>query len=231
MTTSIIILNWNGLSLLKRCVASIKAHTLDYELVIVDNGSSEDGTKEYIQSITDKYVFNEINLGFAKGNNQGTKVAGGEFLCFMNNDIMAGPGWLLELHKTLEHPGCGAVGPLANPRYRVLQGQMVETCQYKGQYTEDTEVTVLVGSCILVKKEVFDKIGGWNEDFGTGNFEDDYFSELIKKEGLSLWVSAKSDVTHALPGRTFEINKIDYFGTYEKNKELYKKKLRQLYNE
>ena len=51
---SIVVLNWNGLSDLKKCVKSIKKNTEDYELIIVDNGSTEKGTKKYKQYV--KYV-------------------------------------------------------------------------------------------------------------------------------------------------------------------------------
>ncbi|MDG3045139.1 glycosyltransferase [Bacillus sp. B6(2022)] len=73
--TSIVMLTYNELHLTKKCIDSIKKHTRrdEYELIIVDNASS-DGTKEYVRQLEDVVLIdNEKNQGFAKGCNQGAK--------------------------------------------------------------------------------------------------------------------------------------------------------------
>jgi len=222
MKTSIIIPNWNTLPYLKKCVDSIKKNTKNIEIIIVDNGSKEKGTKEYIKKVSDKYIFNDTNLGFSKANNQGAKISSGNFLCFMNSDIIVGKDWLTEMIKVFDNPMCGSVGPLANPRFRRYgENQVIRYTQYKGQYKEDTIVPILIGFCLLIKKSLFKKIGGFSEKFISGNYEDNYFCYKIRKEGYDLWISSKSKVDHPNPSRSFDINKLDYSKSLEVNKRIF----------
>ena len=71
MKLSIITLTYNKLKYTKKYVESLFKYTKDFELIIVDNGST-DGTREYLQSLNNvKLIFNDENIGFSKGNNQG----------------------------------------------------------------------------------------------------------------------------------------------------------------
>ena len=96
---SIITPCWNKLEFTKQMMDSIELFTDDwpFELIIIDNGST-DGTKEFITKsnykMNGQYVRNEVNNGFAKANNQGVKVAKGNFLLFLNNDTIVTKGWL-----------------------------------------------------------------------------------------------------------------------------------------
>lgn len=219
MKTSIILLNWNTLEFLKKCVESIKKFTNDMEIVIVDNGSTEEGTKKYIESVADKFIFNETNLGFSKGNNRGAKIADGKLFCFMNSDCVVGANWLEELKKVLfEHKKCGAVGPLGNPKSAKVNNIEYQFNQHIGQFSEDTRISTLVGFCILMKKKTFDKIGGWNEDFELGMFEDNYLNFQLEGEGYERWIAVKSDVKHLNPGRSFEANNLTYEEYLNKNR-------------
>src|SRR5690242_14052768 len=101
MTTSIVILTHNQLPLTEKCLDSIRQHTNDYELIVVDNGSS-DGTVAYLKSQTDAIVHeNEENLGFAKGCNQGIALATGENILFLNNDTVVTMHWLENMLRVL----------------------------------------------------------------------------------------------------------------------------------
>lgn len=206
--TSIVIINWNGLEYLKECVKSIKENTKDYELIILDNGSKEKGTVKYLKDNADIHILLQTNIGFAKGNNVASMYAKGKYIVFMNNDVTVGKGWLDEMIKTFEiNNKCGAVGPLGNPRYSKVNGQLYSYQQYKGQYNVDTQVEYLSGFCILLKKEVFDKIK-WDEDFFMF-YEDNILSYNLTKKGYTLWISVNSIVNHLKPSRTIEKNKVD----------------------
>lgn len=227
MKTSIVILNWNTLPYLKRCVNSIRKYTESYELIIVDNGSTEKGTKKYIMKNADKYIFNKENLGFSKGNNQGAKLSKGKYLCFMNSDITVGRNWLsdmLEIFKKDEK--CGAVGPLANPIQQSVNNRLFRFNQWKGQYPIDTQVNCLIGFCILIKRDLFNEISGWDEDFFNG-FEDNWLSLTLKNKGYNLWVSVKSKVKH-YAGASHTINKIDYLDSLTRNHIIFNSKLMNL---
>ncbi|MFH1857717.1 MAG: glycosyltransferase [Candidatus Omnitrophota bacterium] len=88
---SIIILNWNQLAHLRQCIQSIEENTLfpHYEIIIWDNGSTQEGLREYRLGLKQKVIFCPQNLGFAKGNNEAAQKAEGEFLLFLNNDVLA----------------------------------------------------------------------------------------------------------------------------------------------
>ena len=87
---SIIIASFNNFMLLKSCLNSLEDCTqgINYEVIIVDNNSDEE-TVNYLRSIKRTnytIIYNKENLGFAKANNQGIKIAGGEYLVLLNND-------------------------------------------------------------------------------------------------------------------------------------------------
>lgn len=222
MKTSIVILNWNTLPYLRECVDSIRKYTKDYELIIVDNGSGR-YDQDYIKLNADKYTLNKDNKGFAGGNNQGARIADGELICFMNSDVTVGRKWLKRMKKTLaSHKDCGAAGPLGNPRFAIISGDGYSLSQYKGQYKKDTEVKMLAGYCVLMKTGVFKKIW-WDESFHPGCFEDNVLSKNLHDMGYSLWISAKANVNHLQPGRSFEANGLNYEKVMKRNREVYKR--------
>lgn len=103
---SIIIVNWNGLAQMEKCLASLAEISYkNYEVIISDNGST-DGSLEYFNKIKNKFpkfivVKNGKNLGYAKGNNVGFKKASGELILLLNNDTIVAPGFLTPLVEIL----------------------------------------------------------------------------------------------------------------------------------
>ncbi len=126
---SIIIPNWNGGEVLATCLDSILQHThgVDFELIIIDNGSS-DGSRTTVQSVAArdhrvKAIFNDANLLFAKACNQGYEVSRGRFLLIANNDILLANDAVTALvHYAEEHLDVGVVTPL----FIDLEGQPQE---------------------------------------------------------------------------------------------------------
>ena len=101
--TSIIIPCWNQLEFTQQCIAALKSHTRPaWELIVVDNGST-DGTAAYLTGVRDMstvpvtVVSNATNLGFPAAINQGLRLARGEFLVMLNNDVVVTDGWLDQL--------------------------------------------------------------------------------------------------------------------------------------
>ncbi|MBV9788248.1 MAG: glycosyltransferase family 2 protein [Chloroflexi bacterium] len=106
MNVSVIVVTWNGLHVLKECIAALAQQTLVHELIVVDNGSG-DGTREWLAEHAPqaKVIALPSNLGFAGGNNVGMRAATGDYLVLLNNDTIAPPDFLEQL-----------VAPLANDR-------------------------------------------------------------------------------------------------------------------
>lgn len=205
--TSMIIPSYNGLHLLKPCIESIRLHTHEpYEIIVVDNGST-DGTAEYC--IDEKIILVSLprNEGFPAACNKGLAVAGGEQLMLLNNDCLAGPGWLSNLLAALySAQDIGMVGPVTN----YASGPQQVHADYKGreEYYDYaaannlsdpgrwTEVKRLVGLCLLFKRSTFKAVGYLDERFSPGHFEDDDYCYRIRAHGLRLLMCADTFIHH-----------------------------------
>ncbi|WP_136516122.1 glycosyltransferase family 2 protein [Geomonas edaphica] len=112
MRVSIIIVNWNGLIHLPECLDSLATQTFkDFEVIVVDNGSS-DGSLDYLEGRPEvRLVKLSENAGFADGNNTALPFARGAYLVTLNNDTKAEPDWLEKLVAVADaHPEAGMVG-------------------------------------------------------------------------------------------------------------------------
>ena len=245
--TSIVLLAWNQVAYTKLCIESVFRHThAPFELILVDNGSS-DGTPEYFREVRAanpnvKIVLNPKNLGFAKGCNQGLAAANGEYVCFLNNDTIVTEGWLETLQWWAEiEPHVGIVGPVSN---RVAGIQRISPVdydeedmtaegiarieaygtRYKAANREQSVfVNRIIGLCLLVKRAVVERIGGFDTRYGTGNFEDDDLCFRARVAGYKI-VIARDVFIHHYGSKTFEGNKVDYTATLERNMERFLKK-------
>ncbi len=238
--TSIVVLSHNQLAHTKACLESIARHTSEpYELILVDNAST-DGTLPYLQEYAAQHervlvVANRTNRGFAAGNNQGMALATGRQVLLLNNDTVVTPGWLGNMLRVLrEHPQTGVVGPRSN---RVLGRQQVDG----GGYTSLDELPAfaaawaekhagesrlanrVVGFCLLARREVIETVGGLDEQFGSGNFEDDDFCIRAHLAGFETRIADDSFVHH-VGSATFTGAGIDYSKAMQTNWSLFKSK-------
>ncbi len=101
--TSIIVPVWNQIEFTQQCIATLKSHTRPaWELIVIDNGST-DGTGTYLAGVRDMstvpvtVVSNATNVGFPAAINQGLRLARGEYLVMLNNDVVVTDGWLDQL--------------------------------------------------------------------------------------------------------------------------------------
>ncbi len=111
MNVSVVVVTWNGLHLLQPCLRALQAQTIDHELVVVDNGSS-DGTAEWVstQLPQAKLLRLPTNLGFAGGNNAGLRMARGDFLVLVNNDTLPPPNFVEAITRPFSsRPELGSV--------------------------------------------------------------------------------------------------------------------------
>jgi GT2 family glycosyltransferase/uncharacterized protein HemY len=219
---SIIILCCNQLDFTRGCLDSLRRHTRPpYELILVDNGST-DGTPAFLEEVRAKpgpervvVIHNDTNRGFPAGCNQGLAQARGRYIVFLNNDtIIPQAGWLEQLIACVLHqwPQVGMVGAVSNytaapqqiPAEYHNQGEMEAFSarrrkEYAGQALEANRLT---GFCLLARREVLDRLGGFDEAYGLGFFDDDDLSLRARKAGFKLLVALDVFIHH-FGSRTF----------------------------
>jgi len=246
---SIIVPVYNQLEYTKLCVESIQRYTsFPYELIFVDNGST-DGTDKYLKTIPKaKIITNSTNYGFAKACNQGIRIASGDYILLLNNDVVVTEGWLRRMVRCAESDSkIGLVGPVSNyvgssnqldqaAKYSTLEemGQYAEQIaeKNKGHWVEMPDSDRLVGFCLLIKREVIDTIGLLDERFVLGFFEDDDYCMRAREAGYKLMI-AKDVFIHHFGSRTFKGNNIDVRAVGIHNRKLFnnKWKVKQLLKE
>ena len=222
---SIIIASWNTKELLKNCLESIEKNSrgLGLEVVVVDN-NSEDSSVDYLKSLKNIVtVFNKKNLGFAKANNQGIKKAKGGFVLLLNSDTIVKKGSLKTMVDYLKkNSDVAGVSPLVlNPdgskqidRYMkspniwhfllyhnilirpVLMATPLKNLVVNGVGETPFEIDQLSGAALMSRKEIFEKVGGLDEDYSF-LFEDIDWSYRVKKNNLGkLVVLPQAEILH-----------------------------------
>lgn len=206
--TSIIIPTYNKINYLRECIESIQTYTPQpYELIIIDNAST-DGTDRYLRSLRGvRYRINPGNLGFAGSVNQGMMMARGETLMILNNDAVVTEGWLGNLlHCLHASPDHGIVGPMTNyisgdQQLDVTYGSMPEMQAFARSHNvsnpEAWQPTGrLTGFCMLMRRETFEQLGYFDEGFEIGNCEDDDYGLRARLLGRQLIIARDTFIHH-----------------------------------
>ncbi|KUO65187.1 MAG: hypothetical protein APF84_08625 [Gracilibacter sp. BRH_c7a] len=183
---SIIIPVHNLAAYTKMCIESIGQHTPEKHEIIVVNNGSEDDTCLYLERNPHIHsIHNQENLGFAKAINQGLRIARGDFIIVLNNDCIVSSEWTRSLLLAAQNVDVGIVGVMSNfvSRPQLINEKLHSLADIpqiaqimKKKYAHSLINTIrVVGLCMLIKRELIAKIGGFDPRFGLGNFEDDDF--------------------------------------------------------
>lgn len=191
---SIIIPSFNNLSLIQQCLQTIRCSENDTscEIIAVDNGST-DGTADFLTRQQNegrlRVVLNEENEGFARACNQGAQIARGCYLVFLNNDTTVTDGWLQAMLKAAQQPGVGIVGAkLLYPDGTIQHAGMALIGEHAGKplpkpipghphrgapadlpvANRYRELDMVTGACMVVPKDLFARLGGFDEAFRNG---------------------------------------------------------------
>ncbi|MBU3179280.1 glycosyltransferase [Clostridium estertheticum] len=208
--TSIIILTYNNLVYNNKCVDSIRKYTKEntYEIIVVDNNST-DGTREWLREQNDiKSILNDENLGFPKGCNIGIAAAGKENdILLLNNDTLVTPRWMDNLKACLySDEKIGATASITNncSNYQSVSVPYIDVKDMIPFAEENNisnpnkweEKVRLVAFCMLIRRDVLNKIGLMDERFSPGNFEDDDFCMRIIEAGYKMMLCNDSFIHH-----------------------------------
>ncbi|MGI0010511.1 MAG: glycosyltransferase family 2 protein, partial [Nitrosopumilaceae archaeon] len=182
---SIIIPTRDNKFLLARCLKSIKEKTSyrNYEIVIVDNNSTKEETLSYLKSLPYTIVKYDAPFNFSKISNVAVSSASGEHILFLSDDVAAlEPNWLKEMVSTCQQDGIGIVGPKlifsnktiqhagvvflkTGAGFHPLQGVDANSSIYFGFLNVVRNCSAVTGACLLIKKKIFDEVGGFDDKF------------------------------------------------------------------
>lgn len=188
---SIIILNYNGEKFLENCIESIFRETnQDYEVIVVDNDSPDKSGERLSKKYQNcNFILNDQNVGVSEGLNIGIRNAKGKFIVLLNNDLIVAPKWLDYLFEAYQNYGDGLYQPKflkMNDRSVIdSAGNLINIFGFgfsreKGrkdllQYNQIEEIGFAAGTCLFCPKEIFDKVGlfdeklfAYNEDLDLG---------------------------------------------------------------
>ncbi|GMR14405.1 MAG: hypothetical protein BMS9Abin30_0006 [Gammaproteobacteria bacterium] len=188
----------------------VTAGKYSFEVIVVDDQSSDE-TAGYLAQIGGlKYLRNDENLGFVGSCNRGAKDARGEYLVLLNNDTQVTEGWLDELIDTFERePQAGLVGArLVYPDGSLQESGGIVFSDGSGwnygrgedaeqpQYQFLREVDYCSGACIALKTKYFHKIGALDERYTPAYFEDTDLAFRVRESGLKVLIQPLSAVIH-----------------------------------
>ena len=211
MTSSIIIVLYNGKKYLKACLDSILAQCNgNTEIVVIDNAST-DGGAELVQNCYPavRLVRNKKNVGFAAACNQGAQLGQGEILVFLNQDTRVCPGWLDGLVAPLvSNPGIGLVTSklllMSNPEVIDMCGQDIHysglpfgigTLKPAEQCSTRKEVCAVSGASFCIRRDLWQHLGGFDPQFFM-YFEETDLSFRARLVGFSSYYSPDSVALH-----------------------------------
>ncbi len=216
---SIIIVSWNALPLLKKCLPSVMA--TDYpnlEIIIADNAST-DGSAEWIRGHFSnvKIIRHPENWKYARGNNEAIPHSSGKYVVLLNNDVEVPPGWLSPLVNVLEaEPDVAAIQPKllqhADRRqfeysgasggfldllgYPFTRGRIFFTVEEdRGQYDEAIDVFWATGAAIALRRSALDEVGLLDEQF-VMHMEEIDLCWRLHRAGYRVQVEPSSVVYH-----------------------------------
>jgi GT2 family glycosyltransferase len=213
---SIVVLNWNSFQVTLDCLLSLrKADYRNFEVVLVDNGSTDSSSEQLVESIPEiRLIKNGTNLGFAAGCNVGMRDAlgrGADYVLLLNNDTVVAPDFLTQLVQVAESdPTIGVLNPKiyffdppdrlnyaggAHKRWRLYPITIGYRQKDRGQFDQMREMSFLSGCAMLIKAEVLRQVGVFEEVY-FHFYEDVEWSLRATKAGFKGMYVPKAVIWH-----------------------------------
>lgn len=197
---SIIIPTKNNYHILKRCISSIEKKTnyKNKEIIIVDNSSTDNATKKYYSSLSYPIINYSENFNFSKMNNLAVASSSGQLLLFLNDDTQVLDSfWLDELVSIAMQDDVGIVGPKlifsdntiqhagvvflkTGSGFHPLMRQLEYSSGYHNILNSTRDYSAVTGACLMIKKEIFDKVGNFDNSFDVYYGDADLCLQVVK---------------------------------------------------
>lgn len=187
-TIAVVILNWNGLDLLKEFLPSVVEHSKDATLYVADNAST-DASVEFVNTHFPvvKIIQNKINGGYAKGYNDALERLTEDIFILLNSDVKVTPNWIAPIKAIFERdPKIAAVQPkildykrpthfeyagaaggfIDKFGYPYCRGRIFDNLEINlGQYDDEIEIFWASGACMAVRRDLYNEVGKLDEDY------------------------------------------------------------------
>ena len=240
MRAAVVILNWNGKSLLEKFLPFVVKYSEGIaDIHVIDNASS-DKSAEFISSnfTSVKVIQNIDNYGFAKGYNEGLKKINADYFILLNSDVQVTENWLkpilslMESDKTIaacqpkllnynlrdefEYAG-GAGGFIDKYGYPFCRGRIFDSFEKDtGQYNDSREIFWASGACLFIRSDVFYEAGRLDEDF-FAHMEEIDLCWRMKNMGHKVMYCADSVIYHIGGGTLSKISPDKTFLNFRNN--------------
>lgn len=209
---SIVIPVYNKIVYTVACLRSLAEHagSTSFETIVVDDCSTDE-TQRRLEDVDGvRVVRNAQNLGFVGSCNAGAAAAHGEFVLFLNNDTVVTPGWLDALVAVFaEEPDAGLVGAkLVYPDGRLQESGGIVFNDGSGwnygrfddpadpRYNFRREADYCSGAAIILRRELFERLGGFDQRYAPAYYEDTDLAFAVRKAGLKVFVEPRAAVIH-----------------------------------
>ncbi|MCM4159591.1 glycosyltransferase family 2 protein [Antarcticibacterium flavum] len=218
MTIGVVILNWNGLELLKRFLPDVVKYSADARVYVADNASTDTSVKYVKENFPEvEIIQNEINGGYAKGYNDALAKVPEDIFILLNSDVQVTPHWLegikvvfqkdpavavvqpkiLDYKRPEYFEYAGAAGGFIDRfGYPYCRGRIFTTLEKdEGQYDDETEIFWASGACLAIRKDRYYEAGALDENYFAHQEEIDLCWRL-KNLGYKIKYTSSSIVYH-----------------------------------
>ena len=186
MRIGIVVINWNGLELLKKYLKVLIQNSVDHNIYLIDNNSEDESVSYVRNNYSEVNIINlNKNYGFAEGYNRGILKVKEEFVCIINNDVEVTKDWLkpivkklsnspdliiqpkiLDINKKSHFEYAGAAGGYIDKYgYPYCRGRIFETIEEDKNQYKDEEIFWSSGACMFLSKKIFNELGGFDKSF------------------------------------------------------------------
>lgn len=228
MKVAVVILNWNGRNFLKQFLPSVIAHSAGAEIIVADNGSTDDSCALLANDFPGvRQLLNKSNLGFAGGYNEALKHVHADYFILLNSDVEVTPGWIQPVigmmdkdtsiaacqpkilshstKKAFEYAGA-AGGFIDKYGYPFCRGRIFHIVENDdGQYNDSRKVFWATGACMFVRASAFAAAGGFDEAF-FAHMEEIDLCWRLQRAGGNIWYCGESSVYHVGGGTLHKSN-------------------------
>lgn len=217
MSCAVVLLNWNGLTLLQQFLPKLIAFSEEATIYIADNNST-DASKNYVSTNypSIKWIQLGKNYGYAKGYNEALKFVTEDIICLLNTDIEVTPNWLPPIlnvftinknigiiqpkildfknKNTFEYAGA-AGGFIDKYGFPFCRGRIFDTLEEDRNQYVSTEIFWASGACFFIRKSTFEQLSGFDEDFFAHQEEIDLCWRAFNND-ITTFYCAESTVYH-----------------------------------